>query len=338
MTPAWWDTTSSLSVGVPFAVDATGAWRDVSEVPRGKACGCFCAECRTPLIARQGEVNVHHFAHQDRRECRQALEASLFGMAVEILKQPGARLRLPPYYSIASLMPLTGASHLELSHVFGSLKLSPAESTVTLAAPAAAVAQTSSSKPSLPDLTDETVGLHVHLLSSVKPLRSIPKPGSGNVLAVNCMIFAHAWFRWVCDPDREVRLLKASRAKDEFASWLASSPDGRGWLSNTEERRAAELVKGAVAEHRAIIARNLPNLPTTPPARQFPARWPPIPTVKPKPPPPPMGPDVVVQTGAGVCQQCSSPCDVLLRGSGLFAGKRQLVCRANPRHPVQHIG
>ena len=66
--------------GVPFSVDDNGKFRDVADVKRGLRCGCFCADCKGPLVAKKGEVRVHHFAHHDRRDCRHALEASLFGM------------------------------------------------------------------------------------------------------------------------------------------------------------------------------------------------------------------------------------------------------------------
>lgn len=39
---------------------------DVAAVPRGKACGCICPSCKTPLIARQGEQKEWHFAHASR--------------------------------------------------------------------------------------------------------------------------------------------------------------------------------------------------------------------------------------------------------------------------------
>ena len=47
--------------------------RFVADVPRGLACGCFCRNCRAVLVARQGEENAWHFAHeqsQERPECR----------------------------------------------------------------------------------------------------------------------------------------------------------------------------------------------------------------------------------------------------------------------------
>ena len=36
---------------------------DASSVPRGRGCGCICQSCSAPLIARQGDVRVWHFAH-----------------------------------------------------------------------------------------------------------------------------------------------------------------------------------------------------------------------------------------------------------------------------------
>ena len=39
---------------------------DVADVPRGSKCGCLCPSCKTPLIARHGDVNEWHFAHASR--------------------------------------------------------------------------------------------------------------------------------------------------------------------------------------------------------------------------------------------------------------------------------
>jgi len=53
-----------LDLKVPFARRrADGAVVGVADVPRGLAANCDCLSCRRPLIARQGEVNAWHFAH-----------------------------------------------------------------------------------------------------------------------------------------------------------------------------------------------------------------------------------------------------------------------------------
>lgn len=68
--------------------DVTGATRFIGEVPRGAACGCSCLVCGSPLIARQGEVNEPHFAHeggQERPDCLVGALNLLRRLAVEEL-------------------------------------------------------------------------------------------------------------------------------------------------------------------------------------------------------------------------------------------------------------
>ena len=55
----------------------------VSEVQRGLACGCVCADCGGKLVARQGPQRDHHFAHYTQTNCRG--ETNLHKMAKQIL-------------------------------------------------------------------------------------------------------------------------------------------------------------------------------------------------------------------------------------------------------------
>ena len=59
----------------------------VSEVPKGKDCGCFCPFCDAELIARKGEVRMHHFAHIKGMECQYGYEASVHLLAKEVFQQ-----------------------------------------------------------------------------------------------------------------------------------------------------------------------------------------------------------------------------------------------------------
>ncbi|WP_439590166.1 hypothetical protein [Hydrogenophaga sp.] len=55
-----------------IARNAAGEMRFIGEVERGAECGCWCPECGSPLVARQGMANDWHFAHgatQERPEC-----------------------------------------------------------------------------------------------------------------------------------------------------------------------------------------------------------------------------------------------------------------------------
>lgn len=51
-------------MSMPFADRITdGLPVDASSVPRGRGCGCICQSCSAPLLARQGDIRVWHFAH-----------------------------------------------------------------------------------------------------------------------------------------------------------------------------------------------------------------------------------------------------------------------------------
>lgn len=54
---------------IPIAINRdTGEWTEVSEANRGTACNCICPSCGQGLIARQGEINAWHFAHDNASE------------------------------------------------------------------------------------------------------------------------------------------------------------------------------------------------------------------------------------------------------------------------------
>lgn len=62
----------------------------ISEVRNGLECECICPVCKGALIARQGEVREHHFAHASEdigEECRRAPETALHHAAKEILAE-----------------------------------------------------------------------------------------------------------------------------------------------------------------------------------------------------------------------------------------------------------
>lgn len=58
--------------------------KHISEVERGLACNCTCPACQHRLIARQGAVVQHHFAHQGEA-CRYGLETILHMAAKQVL-------------------------------------------------------------------------------------------------------------------------------------------------------------------------------------------------------------------------------------------------------------
>lgn len=52
---------------IPFALSLnTNLLVDVDDVQSGKKCGCICPSCNIPFIARKGDVNEWHFAHDSQ--------------------------------------------------------------------------------------------------------------------------------------------------------------------------------------------------------------------------------------------------------------------------------
>lgn len=74
-----------------FGLDQSNRLVFVSEVPRGLACQCKCVVCREPLIARQGSVREHHFAHASGREpCEVSHESLLHQFGKQVIQEAGA--------------------------------------------------------------------------------------------------------------------------------------------------------------------------------------------------------------------------------------------------------
>ena len=58
----------------------------LSRGERGSRCGCVCPECKSPLTARMGEVNRHHFAHSGgNRPCAGGAETGIHLAAKQMI-------------------------------------------------------------------------------------------------------------------------------------------------------------------------------------------------------------------------------------------------------------
>ena len=68
-----------------WAVAESGELAHVSEVRNGLKCACTCPVCDGSLVARQGKIKEHHFAHASGEECRHAAETALHLAAKDIL-------------------------------------------------------------------------------------------------------------------------------------------------------------------------------------------------------------------------------------------------------------
>lgn len=93
-----------------FGLDPTGRFMFVSEVPRGLACQCRCVVCDEPLIARQGTVREHHFAHASGREpCEVSHESLLHRYAKQVIEE-AAGLVVPVDAVVIEHLGLDGTS------------------------------------------------------------------------------------------------------------------------------------------------------------------------------------------------------------------------------------
>jgi competence protein CoiA len=71
-----------------FGLDSSDRIFFIGEVARGLACGCRCVVCKEPLIARQGSVREHHFAHASGAEpCDSSYESMLHAYAKQVIQE-----------------------------------------------------------------------------------------------------------------------------------------------------------------------------------------------------------------------------------------------------------
>jgi Competence protein CoiA-like family len=81
-------------VRLPYGEASNGRLVRASEVPAGLGCGCSCPACGAPLVARQGDVRIAHFAHATDRACAVAHETTLHRLAKQLIAD-GTALVLP---------------------------------------------------------------------------------------------------------------------------------------------------------------------------------------------------------------------------------------------------
>jgi hypothetical protein len=91
-------------VKLPFGMRVSdGRIVSVDTVIRGLECGCICPECKVPLIAAKGDVNVHHFRHQaEDGLCGGGRETALHKFAKQIICDE-LRLALPGNFDCGTM-------------------------------------------------------------------------------------------------------------------------------------------------------------------------------------------------------------------------------------------
>lgn len=241
--------------GVPFAVDADGNFRDVADVGRGLRCGCFCADCKGPLVAKKGEIRAHHFAHHDRRDCRHALEASLFGMLMTLVRPPTATLMLPPCGDRHQLVPRPAEVFTEAQAAKFFRTPWVIESTsVSLAGAELAEPDINLSTVERPEI--RVADLDVHILSHRKRESDVTqriRRGGPAVLVLDLKDYASLWWS-VCDEHKNETLDAAKTATGVMRRWLQEQTGGRAWLYHPELEQKKNKLRQWIAERSHVAA------------------------------------------------------------------------------------
>ena len=71
--------------------------RYIKDVDRGLSCNCVCPICNQDLVAKKGDVRMHHFAHNNGAdECKGARMSMLHKLAQEVIQEE-CKVMLPEY-------------------------------------------------------------------------------------------------------------------------------------------------------------------------------------------------------------------------------------------------
>jgi Competence protein CoiA-like family len=84
----------------------------ISNVSKGLACQCKCANCGNLLVAKKGKIKIHHFAHKANSECNGAAETTLHLLSKKIIGELDT-IFIPPYHFSKSKQHRYG---VEVSH------------------------------------------------------------------------------------------------------------------------------------------------------------------------------------------------------------------------------
>lgn len=94
----------------------------VSEVERGLACRCHCVQCQEPLVARQGQVRGHHFAHASNREACESNHETLLHWYAKRLIVEACGLVVPMTPAAAAALGVSDRNTVEILHAQGEVK------------------------------------------------------------------------------------------------------------------------------------------------------------------------------------------------------------------------
>ena len=91
--------------------------RLIGDVKRGSKCDCVCPGCLSPLVAKKGDVNAHHFAHTSPSVTQSCRETALHLLAKHWL-QTNQRVWLPPHTVCSDGVSILNEPYCKVRHSF----------------------------------------------------------------------------------------------------------------------------------------------------------------------------------------------------------------------------
>jgi hypothetical protein len=82
----------------------------INDVANGLACGCVCPSCGDRMVAKQGAITIHHFAHEGGSDCAGGLQTTLHLAAKAVLSRE-RRMVLPELTLTATARDAQGLTH-----------------------------------------------------------------------------------------------------------------------------------------------------------------------------------------------------------------------------------
>lgn len=240
-----------MTTGMIVALDSHGEVRFVGDVARGLQCGCSCPACGSPLVAKQGETNEWHFAHeasQERPECVAGATNLARNLGIEHLQQLHATRRLIfPLYRTRVEVALPWFRHAEF-----------VQWNAQLAGPLAWRRAPSKTEPVATGRLDS--GASIALFVQVGNLDSPSMEGLPDGYAHATLLVAPIWPVGVRTRVEAMRVI----AETAFLRW-GYHPDTFGYLAAAQravDDRATAARQQYLAQQEQDLQRSLVSVPT----------------------------------------------------------------------------
>ena len=100
--------------------ERNGEIAHISDVQSGLECDCTCPACKTPLVARKGDIRTHHFAHHQESGSEGCIETALHCYAKQVIKEH-QKVTVPEDFIKVQAIDQQGHNHQRQLHITSAL-------------------------------------------------------------------------------------------------------------------------------------------------------------------------------------------------------------------------